>query len=77
MHRHRCWVPRVLIETLWNVNTQLKTTHTQQTRVLIETLWNVNIVPMLVIQAYMLCINRNIVECKYTLYRSVGGVHWY
>ena len=56
----------VLIETYWNVNALKCTSKTQSYFVLIETYWNVNTFES-GSGTSGLGINRNILECKYTL----------
>ena len=56
----------VLIETLWNVNVLSWLFLLMNNAVLIETLWNVNL-NLKLRGHWILCINRNIVECKYIL----------
>ena len=62
----------VLIETLWNVKTEMDIRSTQQKLVLIETLWNVKKPRRSVRRKHTLRINRNIVECKGTRNRCSG-----
>ena len=57
----------VLIETLWNVNFIRCQRTTQGIQVLIETLWNVNAEPIMLFLISLICINRNIVECKWNM----------
>ena len=58
------WIP-VLIETLWNVKKPSSSPYVLCTKkVLIETLWNVKHFYGSVSCFCLLCINRNIVECK-------------
>ena len=59
-----CW-GRVLIETLWNVNEDLRRTEWKTGTVLIETLWNVNQSNGLSLDWQTIRFNRNIVECKF------------
>ena len=54
----------VLIETLWNVNSVNTVLHDGVNFVLIETLWNVNKIFKVFNELKLMCINRNIVECK-------------
>ena len=56
----------VLIETLWNVNSFVSSDLYFLISVLIETLWNVNIEATSFQAGLRFCINRNIVECKFT-----------
>ena len=58
-------VLKVLIETLWNVNTSYFTFDHTFGIVLIETLWNVNGIDKDLIKELEDSFNRNIVECKY------------
>ena len=53
----------VLIETLWNVNSNSNRNANFCVSVLIETLWNVN-TGARPYRSAKTCINRNIVECK-------------
>ena len=57
-------IPRVLIETLWNVKWTPLTDYELQYTVLIETLWNVKMLLIRVDNELTSSINRNIVECK-------------
>ena len=55
----------VLIETLWNVNSNSNRNANFCVSVLIETLWNVNVDVRAPVNLCFHRINRNIVECKY------------
>ena len=58
------WQYTELIETLWNVNKNMRHTRQESTPELIETLWNVNDYINRCISYVIWGINRNIVECK-------------
>ena len=55
---------KVLIETLWNVKTDILFSTNLVAFVLIETLWNVKSSILYKHSGCPYCINRNIVECK-------------
>ena len=54
----------VLIETLWNVKLGKTICEVCVAIVLIETLWNVKKDAVIGLRSDLICINRNIVECK-------------
>ena len=55
---------KVLIETYWNVNTAGRKRINNGEKVLIETYWNVNYFCVVTFPEPVLCLNRNILECK-------------
>ena len=55
---------KVLIETLWNVKRLYQVDFVEKNLVLIETLWNVKCKFRSEDNNFLVCFNRNIVECK-------------
>ena len=56
---------RELIDTLWNVNSVFKRSHSSVVPELIDTLWNVNFSASHFSYTFSDRINRYIMECKY------------
>ena len=54
----------VLIETSWNVKSDMTLRKAPELQVLIETSWNVKVEYINFLLSHHLRINRNIVECK-------------